>query len=95
LTLNSTPLYQIVTHALADKSNKTKFKLLFSNVTEKDILLREELDGLKKKYPNTFDVVYLLDKPSEGWTGSLVYLPACFAILVFPNFRDFFLMAEY
>ncbi|RXW18572.1 hypothetical protein EST38_g7283 [Candolleomyces aberdarensis] len=71
-----TPLYQIVTHALADKSNKTKFKLLFANVTEKDILLKEELDGLKKKYPNNFDVVYILDKPSEGWTGPTGYVSA-------------------
>ena len=67
----STPLYQVVGHALADKNNTTKFKLLFSNVTEKDILLREELDALKKKYPNNFDVVYLLDKPSGNWTGDI------------------------
>ncbi|KAF9056048.1 NADH-cytochrome b5 reductase [Panaeolus papilionaceus] len=71
-----TPLYQIVTHALAGKGNKTKFKLIYSNVTEKDILLREELDTLKKKYPNTFDVVYLLDNPSEGWTGPTGYVNA-------------------
>jgi NAD(P)H-flavin reductase len=77
LTL-STPLYQIVNHALSDKTNKAKFKLLFSNVTEKDILLREELDALKTKYPNNFDVVYLLDKPEKGWTGrSTRTTPVC------------------
>ncbi|KAG5643508.1 hypothetical protein DXG03_000749 [Asterophora parasitica] len=64
-----TPLYQVLTHALADNSNKTKFKLLFSNVTEADILLRPELDALAKKYPDTLEVVYYLDKPSEKWTG--------------------------
>ncbi|KAF9011168.1 cytochrome-b5 reductase [Cyathus striatus] len=69
-----TPLYQILTHALEDKSNKTKFKLLFSNVTEKDILLREEFDDLKKKHPETFDVVYLLDQPQKDWTGSVGYI---------------------
>ncbi|KAF8167564.1 cytochrome-b5 reductase [Crassisporium funariophilum] len=71
-----TPLYQIITHALADKGNKTKFKLLYANVTEQDILLREEFDALKKKFPNTFDVVYLVDQPSKGWTGPVGYISA-------------------
>ncbi|KAG6815385.1 hypothetical protein H0H87_002364 [Tephrocybe sp. NHM501043] len=71
-----TPLYQVLTHALADKSNKTKFKLLFSNVTEQDILLREDIDALRKKYPNTLDVVYLLDKPSSSWTGPSGFINA-------------------
>lgn len=74
LVKNSTPLYQILTHALADKNNKTKFKLIYSNVTEKDILLREEFDALKKKYPNTLDVVYLVDQPSANWTGPVGYI---------------------
>ncbi|TFK68237.1 cytochrome-b5 reductase [Pluteus cervinus] len=64
-----TPLYQLLDHALADKSNKTKFTLLFSNVTEKDILLRDELDGLQKKHPEHFKLVYLLDKPEGKWDG--------------------------
>ena len=34
-------------HALANKENTTKFKLLYSNISEKDILLRAELDALK------------------------------------------------
>jgi cytochrome-b5 reductase len=59
----------MITHALEDKTNKAKFTLLFSNVTEKDILLREELDALKEKHPNNFDVVYLLDNPDKNWTG--------------------------
>ncbi|KAF8203895.1 cytochrome-b5 reductase [Pholiota molesta] len=71
-----TPLYQILTHALADKNNTTKFKLIYANVTEKDILLREELDTLKAKFPKTFDVVYLLDKASEGWKGPVGFVTA-------------------
>ncbi|KAJ3509386.1 hypothetical protein NLJ89_g5247 [Agrocybe chaxingu] len=71
-----TPLYQVLTHALSDKKNKTKFKLLYSNVTEKDILLREQLDALREKYPNNLDIVYLLDQPSEGWKGPVGYISA-------------------
>jgi cytochrome-b5 reductase len=60
-----TPLYQVLTHALRDPHNTTKFTLLFGNVSEKDILLKEELDRLKKKYPDNFEVVYFVDK-SDG-----------------------------
>ncbi|KAF5371007.1 hypothetical protein D9615_009992 [Tricholomella constricta] len=71
-----TPLYQVLTHALADKSNKTKFKLLFSNVTEEDILLRANVDALQKKFPDTLDIVYLLDKPQNSWTGPSGFIDA-------------------
>jgi len=60
-----TPLYQVLASALRDPNNTTKFTLLFGNTSEKDILLKEELDRLKKKYPNNFDVVYFVDK-SDG-----------------------------
>lgn len=71
---NRTPLYQLLTHALPDKANKTKFKLIYANVSEDDILLRKELDELKKKYPNTFDILYLVDKPNPGWAGGVGYV---------------------
>jgi len=71
-----TPLYQVITHALASPSNTTKFKLLFSNVTEEDILMREDLDALAKKYPKTLEVVYLLDKPKPDWKGPTGFVNA-------------------
>lgn len=69
LTLShSTPMFQIVQHALADPANKTKFTLLFGNVEERDILLREDFDALKKKYPQTFEIVHVLEKaPNAKW----------------------------
>lgn len=63
-----------MTHALPDQANKTKFKLIYANVSEDDILLRKELDALKAKYPNTFDVVYLVDKANPGWTGGVGFV---------------------
>jgi cytochrome-b5 reductase len=71
-----TPLYQVLDHALADRANKTKFKLLYANVTENDILIREELDALKKKHPNNFDVVHVLSNPEKNWTGPQGYISA-------------------
>ena len=67
----SYPCPQILDHALSQKDNKTKFKLIFANVEERDILLREEFEVMKKKYPQTFDVVFTLDKPGKNWTGTL------------------------
>ncbi|KAK0199083.1 cytochrome-b5 reductase [Armillaria mellea] len=64
-----TPLYQVISHALPDPANRTKFTLVYSNVTEADILLRPEIDALQKKYPNKLEVVYALDKPPAGWAG--------------------------
>ncbi|KAF7337563.1 NADH-cytochrome b5 reductase [Mycena sanguinolenta] len=57
-------------------ANTTKFKLLFSNVTEEDILMREDLDALAKKHPKHLELVYLLDKPKEGWQGPKGYISA-------------------
>jgi cytochrome-b5 reductase len=73
---DSTPLYQVLDYALSNKSNNTKFKLLYSNVTEKDILLREELEALQKKHPKHFEIVFVLDSPSEGWKGPTGFISA-------------------
>ncbi|KAJ7687353.1 cytochrome-b5 reductase [Mycena rosella] len=71
-----TPLYQVISHALASPLNTTKFKLLFSNVTEEDILMREDIDALAKKHPKTLEVVYLLDQPKPDWTGPTGFINA-------------------
>lgn len=69
-----TPLYQVLTSALRDPNNTTKFTLLFGNVSEKDILLKEELDRLKKKYPHNFDVVYFVDKSDASGVAKEGYI---------------------
>jgi len=82
LTLSlSTPLYQILTHALSDPRNTTKFTLIYSNVTPADILLKSDFDALAAKFPKTLNVVYLVDKPtgagdsSKGeWAGPTGYI---------------------
>ena len=39
-------------------------------------MLREEFDAMKKKYPDTFDVVYVLDKSDANWKGPTGYIGA-------------------
>ncbi|WVO14749.1 hypothetical protein L204_102387 [Cryptococcus depauperatus] len=64
-----TPMWQLITHSLSLPEDKTKWTLIFSNVTESDILLRKEWDQLAKQYPNRLQVKYVLDKGPWGWKG--------------------------
>jgi NAD(P)H-flavin reductase len=56
-------MWQILQHTLNDPENKTKFTLLFGNVEERDILLRDEFEMMAKKYPDTFKACL----PSLSW----------------------------
>jgi cytochrome-b5 reductase len=47
------------------------FTLLYANVTEADMLLRDELDGLQRAHPHTFKVVHT---PAARWTGASGYV---------------------
>ncbi|KZT03356.1 ferredoxin reductase-like protein [Laetiporus sulphureus 93-53] len=64
-----TPMYQVLECALKDPSNKTKFALIFANISQHDILLHEEFDALKKAHPSTFNAIYTLDQPGSNWKG--------------------------
>lgn len=69
-----TPMYQVAVAHLKNPNNPTKFSLIFANVTEDDILLKDELDDLAKRYPDKFSVYYVLDKPPKGWSGGSGYV---------------------
>jgi len=69
-----TPMHQILIYALKDPSNKTRFTLIFANQTSKDVLLKEEFDDLKKQYPDTFNVVYTVDKADKAWKDAVGYV---------------------
>lgn len=69
-----TPAYQLISHAMNEKTDKTKFTFLFANVSEKDILLRKEWDALAAAHPDRLKVVYFLDKAPEGWNGEEGYI---------------------
>jgi len=61
-----TPMLQVIRKVLSDPTDKTQISLIFANLTEEDILLKKELDGLAREYKN-FRVYYTLDKPPAGW----------------------------
>ena len=70
-----TPMLQIVRAILRGRStgDKTEVDLLFANVNEDDILLREDLDQLAKEDAK-FRVHYVLNNPPEGWTGGVGFV---------------------
>jgi len=43
--------------------------LLFGNISETDILLKDRLDLLQEKFPHRFRVYYIVDKPTLHWSG--------------------------
>lgn len=43
-----------------------RFQRLFAFQTEKDIILREDLEELQAQYPNRFKLWFTLDHPPEG-----------------------------
>jgi len=69
-----TPLYQLLDHALADPANRTRFTLLYANVSESDILLREELSALERAHPHALRIVHTLDNPPQSWAGASGYV---------------------
>lgn len=54
--------------------DKTEVDLIFANVNEEDILLREDLDALAKE--DGFNVYYVLNNPPSGWTGGVGFVTA-------------------
>jgi cytochrome-b5 reductase len=64
-----TPLFQLIRAICEDKTDDTTISLIYANRSEQDIMLRKQLDNFAKTVSNRFKVYYVLDHPSEGWTG--------------------------
>lgn len=62
-----TPMYQLTRAIFNNPDDKTKVSLVYGNVGESDILLREEFERLEKEYPDRFRAFYTLDNPTESW----------------------------
>lgn len=70
-----TPMLQVIRAVIRGRAagDKTQIDLLFANVNEEDILLREDLDALAKQDPG-FRVHYVLNNPPAGWTGGVGFV---------------------
>ncbi|CCJ28613.1 unnamed protein product [Pneumocystis jirovecii] len=63
-----TPMYQFIRKIFGNKEEKTRVTLITAN--ERLIFMLFEFEQLRKKYPDRFNVVYVLDNPPEGWKGA-------------------------
>lgn len=64
-----TPMYQLIRTIFNNPEDQTKVSLIFGNIKEEDILLREEFEKLEKDYPQRFRAFHTLDNPPDGWKG--------------------------
>lgn len=71
-----TPMLQLIRHIVKDPSDKTEMTLLFANQTEKDILLRQELEEVAEKFPEKLKIWYTLDIAPKDWKYSTGFVSA-------------------
>ncbi|KAH9397244.1 PREDICTED: NADH-cytochrome b5 reductase 3-like [Rhagoletis zephyria] len=72
-----TPMLQIIRQVFKDENDGTQIWLLYANQTEADILLRKELEEVKEKHSERFQLWYTLDRPpTEGWNYSSGFINA-------------------
>lgn len=69
-----TPMLQVADEVLSNPNDKTKMSLVFANVSEEDIILRDRIEALAKRHPEQFRVHYVVDKAAPGWKGGVGYL---------------------
>lgn len=71
-----TPMLQLVRAIIKDPSDRTTCHLLFANQTEKDILLRDELEEIQARNPDRFKLWFTVDHAPEGWEYSQGFISA-------------------
>nr|DBA30354.1 TPA: hypothetical protein GDO54_006348 [Pyxicephalus adspersus] len=65
-----TPMLQLIRAIIKDKDDHTVCYLLFANQTEKDILLRNELEEIQVNHGSRLKLWYTLDRAPEKWDYS-------------------------
>jgi cytochrome-b5 reductase len=70
-----TPMLQVIKAVIRGRAagDTTEIDLLFANVNEEDILLREDLDALATS-DKGFRVHYVLNNPPAGWKGEMGFV---------------------
>jgi cytochrome-b5 reductase len=70
-----TPMLQVAKAIIRGRSSgdKTQVDLIFANVNEEDILMKQDLDKLTRE-DSGFRVHYVLNNPPEGWTGGVGFV---------------------
>jgi cytochrome-b5 reductase len=60
-----TPIYQLIQGVLNNPNDQTRINLVFGVNTEQDLLLRDELEQYKMRFPGRFNYIYTVSHPKE------------------------------
>ncbi|KAJ8265793.1 hypothetical protein COCON_G00148920 [Conger conger] len=71
-----TPMLQLVRAIVKNPTDLTSCSLLFANQTEKDILLRDELEEIAARHPDRFKFWFTVDQAPKDWEFSQGYVNA-------------------
>ncbi|KAG6850819.1 hypothetical protein H0H93_008122 [Arthromyces matolae] len=69
-----TPMIQIIRAALRNPFDKTTVTLIYANVNEEDILLKDDLEELLDVHEAKFKILYVLNNPPPGWKGGVGFV---------------------
>lgn len=70
-----TPCLQVIREILKDEADTSEIWLLYANQTDKDILLRPELEAMQKEHAGRFKSLhYTLDNPPRRWAYSTGFI---------------------
>ncbi|KJA26164.1 hypothetical protein HYPSUDRAFT_108122, partial [Hypholoma sublateritium FD-334 SS-4] len=68
------PMIQIIRTALKNPFDRTTITLIYANVNEADILLKNDLEELADVHEKKFKIIYVLNNPPPGWKGGVGFV---------------------
>lgn len=80
-----TPMIQIIRAALRNPFDPTTISLIYANVNEEDILLKDDLEELLDVHELKFKIFYVLNNPPPGWKGGVGFVTKEHIKEHFPN----------
>lgn len=64
-----TPGYSLIARILLSRGDTTELRVVDANKSEKDILLRQDLDRFERQSGGQMKITHVLDHPSDQWDG--------------------------
>jgi len=68
------PMIQVIRAALGNLSDRTTITLIYANVNQEDILLKDDLEELMDVHEQRFKIFYVLNSPPPGWKGGVGFV---------------------
>jgi cytochrome-b5 reductase len=68
------PMIQVIRAALRNPFDRTTITLIYANVNEEDILLKDDLEELADVHELKFKIVYVLNNPPPSWKGGVGFV---------------------